>query len=50
LFTWDQNRTAVILAAGTQQGDWTRWYSDSVPLTHSRYVGYLQERTEGGND
>ena len=39
----------MILAAGTQQGDWTRWYSDSVPLTHSRYVGYLQERTEGGN-
>jgi len=49
LFAWDQDRTAVILAAGTEQGGWTRWYSDSVPLAHSRYIRYLQERTEGGN-
>lgn len=49
LFAVDQDRTAVILAAGTDQGDWSRWYSDSLPLTHSRYIRYLQERAEGGN-
>jgi hypothetical protein len=47
-FAWDQDRTAVILAAGTKQGDPARWYSESIPLAHSRYIRYLQERTEDG--
>jgi hypothetical protein len=49
LFAFDQGRTAVVLAAGTEGGDWTKWYSDSVPLAHSRYIQYLRERTPGGH-
>ena len=49
LFAFDQGRTAVVLVAGTEVGNWSRWYSDSVPLAHTRYVRYLRERTEGGN-
>lgn len=49
LFAFDQGRTAVVLAAGTEGGGWTEWYSDSVPLAHSRYIQYLRERTAGGN-
>ena len=49
LFAFDQGQTAVVLVAGTETGDWTKWYSDSVPLAHARYIQYLRERTEGGN-
>lgn len=49
LFAFDQDRTAVVLVAGTEVSDWTEWYSDSVPLAHARYIQYLRERTEGGN-
>ena len=49
LFAFDQGQTAVVLVAGTEMGDWTKWYSDSVPLAHARYIQYLRERTEGGN-
>jgi hypothetical protein len=49
LFAFDQGLTAVVLVAGTEADDWTRWYSDSVPLAHARYIQYLRERTEGGN-
>jgi hypothetical protein len=49
LFAFDQGRTAVVLAAGTEAGDWSQWYSDSVPLAHTRYVRYLRERTDGEN-
>ncbi len=49
LFAFDQGQTAVILAAGTGQDDWTKWYSDTVPLAHSRYIRYLQERAKGDN-
>jgi hypothetical protein len=49
LFAFDQGRTAVVLVAGTEGGDWAKWYSDSVPLAHSRYIQYLRERTGGGN-
>ena len=49
LFAFDQGQTAVVLVAGTEMGDWTTWYSDSVPLAHARYIQYLRERTEGGN-
>jgi hypothetical protein len=49
LFAFDQGRTAVVLVAGTEAGDWPGWYSDSVPLAHTRYVRYLRERTDGGN-
>jgi hypothetical protein len=51
LFAFDQGRTAVILVAGTEEIDWTRrWYVDNVPLAHARYIQYLREGTEGGND
>lgn len=49
LFAFDQGQTAVILAAGSEVGDWTKWYSDSIPLAHARYLQYLRDRTEGGN-
>ena len=49
LFAFDQGQTAVVLLAGTEMGDWTKWYSDSVPLAHSRYIQYLRERTPGGH-
>jgi hypothetical protein len=49
LFAFDQELTAVVLVAGTEADDWTRWYSDSVPLAHARYIRYLRERTEDGN-
>lgn len=49
LFAFDQGRTAVVLVAGNQESDWTKWYSDSVPLAHSRFIQYLRERSEGGN-
>jgi hypothetical protein len=49
LFAFDQGRTAVVLVAGTEESDWTRWYSDNVPLAHARYIQYLRERAKGGN-
>jgi hypothetical protein len=49
LFAFDRRVTAVVLVAGTEVSDWTRWYSDSVPLAHARYVRYLRERTQDGN-
>jgi hypothetical protein len=49
LFAFDQDRTAVVLAAGNEGSDWTKWYSDSVPLAHSRFIHYLRKRTESGN-
>ena len=49
LFAFDQGRTAVVLVAGNEGSDWSKWYSDSVPLAHSRFIQYLRERTEGGN-
>lgn len=50
LFAFDQDRTAVVLVAGTEEIDWTReWYVDNVPLAHARYIQHLRQRTEGGN-
>ena len=49
LFAVDQGQTAVLLAAGTRAGDWTTWYSGSVPLAHARYVRYLREQDENGH-
>ena len=49
LFAFDQGRTAVVLVAGTKPTDWTRWYSDNVPLAHARYIQYLRELASGGN-
>jgi hypothetical protein len=49
LFAFDQGLTAVVLVAGTEADDWTRWYSEGIPLAHARYIQYLRERTEGGN-
>lgn len=49
LFAFDQGRTAVVLVAGTKESDWTRWYSDNVPLAHARYIQYLRQRGKGGN-
>lgn len=49
LFAFDQGRTAVILVAGTAESDWTGWYSDNVPLAHTRYIQYLREQAKGGN-
>lgn len=49
LFAFDQDQTAVVLVAGGEVSDWTKWYSDSVPLAHTRYIRYLRERTEGGD-
>jgi hypothetical protein len=49
LFAFDQDRTAVVLAAGAEVSDWANWYSESVPLAHTRYIQYLRERTEDGN-
>jgi hypothetical protein len=49
LFAFDQGRTAVVLVAGNEGSDWTKWYSASVPLAHARYIQYLRERTEDGN-
>jgi hypothetical protein len=49
LFAFDQDRAAVVLVASAEESDWTGWYSDSVPLAHTRYIRYLRERTEGGN-
>jgi hypothetical protein len=51
LFAFDQGRTAVVLAAGAEEIDWTRrWYVDNVPLAHARYFQYLQEQAKGVND
>lgn len=51
LFAFDPGRTAVILVAGTEEIDWTkRWYVDNVPIAHARYIQYLREGTEAGND
>lgn len=49
LFAFDPGQTAVVLAAGTEADDWSKWYSDSVPLAHARYIQYLRERAKGGN-
>jgi hypothetical protein len=49
LFAFDPGRTAVVLVAGTEAGDWTQWYSASVPLAHARYIEYLRERAGEGN-
>lgn len=49
LFAFDQGRTAVVLVAGIEESDWTRWYSDNVPLAHARYIQYLREQAKGGN-
>ncbi len=53
LFAFDQDQAAaVVLAAGaggSEVSDWAKWYSESVPLAHTRYIRYLRGRTEGGN-
>lgn len=49
LFAVDQDRTAVILAAGAGRNDWTAWHSENVLLAHSRYIRYLQKRDKDGD-
>jgi predicted XRE-type DNA-binding protein len=42
LFAFDPQRTAIVLVAGDKQGQWQRWYDDSVPIADERFDAHLQ--------
>ena len=44
LFVLDPHRRAVLLVAGDKSGQWTRWYTEAIPLAERRYEAYLKER------
>lgn len=48
LFVFDPDRRAVILAAGNKAGDWSRWYTETIPIAEERYERHLKELQEGG--
>jgi hypothetical protein len=46
LFIFDPHSTAILLLGGNKRGDWTGWYTVSIPLADDLYDVYLKERKE----
>ena len=44
LFVFDPERQAVLLVAGDEQGDWSGWYDESIPLAEERFARWLAGR------
>jgi len=50
LFVFDPWSQAVLLAAGKEAGDWTRWYRTAIPIAETAYESWLaaeRKRREG---
>ncbi|MGH3180629.1 MAG: type II toxin-antitoxin system RelE/ParE family toxin [Streptosporangiaceae bacterium] len=41
LLIFDPQRQAVMLVAGDEAGNWTRWYRDAIKLAEDRYTRFL---------
>ena len=47
LFVFDPDRRAVLLIGGDKAGDWSGWYTKSIPVAERRYEEWLRgERDE----
>lgn len=40
-FVFDLARQAVLLVAGDKAGNWSRWYSENIPIAKQRYARWL---------
>ncbi|NJC71044.1 hypothetical protein HC031_15170 [Planosporangium thailandense] len=50
LFVFDPWSQAVLLVAGNEAGDWTRWYKTAIPMAEAAYDTWLaveRKRREG---
>ena len=47
LFIFDPRSTAVLLLGGDKRGDWSGWYTTSVPTADILYDDYLAETNQG---
>ena len=41
---WSQ---AVLVVAGSEAGDWARWYRTAIPIVETAYDGWLAAKAEG---
>lgn len=41
LFAFDPERSAIMLIAGDNAGDWKRWYKKSIPLADDLFDDHL---------
>jgi hypothetical protein len=48
LFTFDPERTAILLVAGDKAGHWNQWYRDNIPLAEKRYTEHLERIRKKG--
>jgi hypothetical protein len=46
LFVFDPWRSAILLVAGDESGQWNRWYDKAVPLAERRFQDYVERRSE----
>lgn len=51
LFVFDPYRSAVLLVAGDESGQWNRWYRSAIPEAERLYEDYLDARKrEAGHE
>jgi len=43
LFAFDPKRSAIMLFAGDKAGNWTRWYTKSIPLADDLFDDHLSK-------
>lgn len=41
LFSFDPNRSAVLLVGGDKCGNWNKWYEETIPIAEHRYEEHL---------
>lgn len=41
LFVFDPERQAILLVAGDKSGQWSEWYTESIPIAEARFERWL---------
>ena len=42
IFAFDMQRTAVLLVAGDERGQWSRWYTEAIPEAERRFTAWME--------
>lgn len=42
LFVFDPERQAILLVAGDKSGNWTRWYTQNIPMADDLFNDHLR--------